>query len=366
MTITIPANGAEVTIFDGRWQIVPINDRLTIQPDFEAQRGSGVVHYTPEFAANHKLPGTVLSVEVIQAVIIGYETKTRRWLLGFHIARRPSDQARWLEVLDWPPGDNLEYAALAQQAGRELAEHVGCPLKIFGAKKLPNTQPLASARSGVTGPLEPHNRQDIPLADVRQLARSITLPLEHPHMWLGKAREGISLQLSREATARSKSGEAPGFNQCLINASEGKIRLQPPTGLLGSFFGGGARIIPFGDVRNVELRDKITREFEPRQGTDGMITEIIFTTHTWGLYLTLNDESTLLAQTMHTTSSELSRQRAMAGDKFSVNATAGVEYLRQHQEDQKAYDAAHDWAEAAALVLCNALNVHLVKTVVEL
>lgn len=363
MTITIPAEANEIAIFDGRWQIIPLNDRLTVHPDFEVLRGAGVMNYTAEFGKAHNLPGTVLSVELVQAVIIGYEKASRRWLLGFHIARRVEDKPRWLEILRWPPGDNLQYGALAQQAGRTLAEHVGCPLKIFGAQKLPHTQPL-SARSGITGPLEPHQRTDIPHSEVQHLTRSIALPLEYPGMWLGQSRGGITLRLDKSALDR-KADETPAYTQCIINADDGKIRLQPPTGLLGSFFGGGSRDIRANDVRNVERRETLTRQFEPREGKDGLVTEITYTTHNWGIYLTLKTESILLAQTSHTTSSELSQQRAMAGNKFAVDTKAGVEYLRQHQEDQQAHDRARNWAEAAALVIANTLKTHLVKTTVE-
>jgi hypothetical protein len=55
----------------------------------------------------------------------------------------------------------------------------------------------------------------------------------------------------------------------------------------------------------------------------------------------------------------------MVGDKFSVDAKAGIEYLRQHQADQEAYETAETFARTVAVVIASALGVHLVKTQVE-
>jgi hypothetical protein len=363
---TIPAEEVEINIHDGFWQLIPSDESvLSARPVFQVTRGSGVMEYTPAFGEAHKLPGTVLSVEYVRAVVIGYEEKTRRWLLGFHVARGASDEARWLELVRWPSGDNMLYGAAAQQAGRDLAEYVGCPLKIFGAKKL--TRPLtdASAR-GVTGPLVPHQREDIRPQQVKLLAQSIDLPIQYPHMWLGRARTGVTLRLSKEATASKKGEIAPSFNQCVIDPEQGSIRLLPPTGLLGAFLGGQqGRVLKASGVRNVELRHTIARRSVPQEDTGDMVTEMTYITHVWEVYLTLPDESLLLAQTTHVTSSELSRKRVTAGDKFSVDSGAGIEYLRRHQADQEAYDMAANWAEAAAIVIASTLGVHLAKTQVE-
>jgi hypothetical protein len=73
----------------------------------------------------------------------------------------------------------------------------------------------------------------------------------------------------------------------------------------------------------------------------------------------------LLAQTTHSTSSELSRKRATVGNKFSVDSQAGIEYLRQHQEDQEAYENAETFARTVSIVIASALGVRLVKTQVD-
>jgi hypothetical protein len=152
----------------------------------------------------------------------------------------------------------------------------------------------------------------------------------------------------------------------VIDPEQGSIRMLPPTGLLGTFLSGQqARVLKTVDVRNVELRHTIARRSDTQVNSKGLATEVTFITHTWDIYLTLPDESLLLAQTTHTTSSELARRRAMAGDKFAVDAEASIEYLRKHQADQEAYDAAKNWAEGAALVIASTLGVRLAKTQVD-
>jgi hypothetical protein len=360
---TIPAENYEISIYEGRWMLIPVGDQISTRPDFQVLRGSGVMEYTPGFGQAHKLPGTVLSIEYVRAVVIGYDEKSRRWRLGFHIGRTGADESRWLELVYWPSGDNMLYAAAAQQAGRELAEHVGCPLKIFGVKKSAR-QPLSDpAQSGVTGPLVPHKREDIGPQQVRLLAQSVNLPIQYPNMWLGQDRSGLTLRLAKEITSNKRGAVAPPFNQCVIDPPHGTIRLMPPTGLLGAFLGGAqGRVIKIADVRNVELRQTTARRFETRPDDKGMATEITLITHVWDIYLTLPDESLLLAQTSHQTSSELQRHRAMAGNKFQVNSEAEMIYLRLHQADQRVHDRAKHWAESAALVIAGTIGVRLVKT----
>jgi hypothetical protein len=363
---TIQAENFEITIHDGSWRLIPTGDTLSREPVFQVTRGGGVMEYTPAFGETHKLPGTVLSVEYIRAVVIGYEDRTRRWLLGFHIARDESDKARWLELVQWPSGDNELYAYAAQQAGRELAEHLGCPLKIFGAKKLPPQQAADSARSGVTGPLVPHKREDIGPQRVKLFAQSAKLPVQYPGIWLGRAKTGVVLRLAKDVAFAKSGGVAPSFNQCVIDPEEGVVRLVPPTGLLGTFFGSQpGRVIKTSDVRNVELRHTVARTFVPQTEAEDLITEVTYTTYTWDVYLTLPDESLLLAQTTHATSSELLRKRATVGNKFSVDTKAGIEYLRQHQADQEAYEAAETFARTVGIVIASTLGVRLVQTEVE-
>jgi hypothetical protein len=363
----IQAEHIEVNIQDGMWRLIPTGDDApSLLPVFEVTRGSGVMEYTPKFGEDHRLPGTVLSVEYVRAVVIGYEEKSQRWLLGLHIARREEDKARWMELVRWPAGDNALYASAAQQAGRELAEYIGCPLKIFGAKKLPQTT-SEPARSGVTGPLTPHKREDIGPQRVKLFAQSVKLPVQYPGMWLGQAgRTGVALRLSKEVTSAKSGGVAPSFNQCVIDTEQGMIRMIPPTGLLGAFLSGQqARVISTRDVRNVEMRFVISQRHTHEKAEKDLLTEKTYTTYSWNVYLTLPDESLLLAQTNHSTSSDLSRKRATVSDKFSVNTKEGIEYLRQHQADQEAYEAAENYARTVAVVIASALGTHLVNTEVD-
>jgi hypothetical protein len=364
---TIPAENVAIRIADGWWQIIPDReDTLSTQPEFSVSRGGGVMEYTPGFGEIHKLPGTVLSVEYVQAVVAGYDKKQQRWRLGLHIAQQGDSTPHWRELVRWPTGDNRMYGAATQQAGRGLAEHIGCPLKIFGAKKI--TQPLDPAVAhGVTGPLVPHKREDIGPQQARLMAQSIDLPIQYPHMWLGRARNGVTLRLAKEATTDQKGEVTPSFNQCVINPEDGSIRLLPPTGLLGTFLSGQkARALKTSSVRNVELRHTIRQWSVPRKDEQGMLLEVTYTRHSWEVYLTLPDESLLLAQTTHQTSSELARRRATAhSSKFGVDTEAGIKYLRQHEADQKAYDAAEQWANAAAIVIASTLEVRVVKTEVD-
>jgi hypothetical protein len=362
---TITAQDYEISIRDGSWQLIPVGHDLSSRPAFRITRGGGVMEYTPTFGEAHKLPGTILSIEYIRAVVVGYDQKSKRWLLGFHLARSATEQPRWLELVQWPAGDNVIYGAAAQQAGRELAEHVGCPLKVFGAKKLARTD-TTPEQSGVTGPLVPHKRENIGPQQVKLQAQSIKFPLEYPAMWLGQVRGNLTLRLDKEATANKRGDVAPAFNNCVFDPHQGSLRLLPPTGLLGAFFGGlQARELKFKEVRNVELRHSLIRRSSVKEDKQGLITDVTELSHRWDIYLTLPDESLLVAQTTHTSSSELARHRATSGDKFSVDSEAGIEYLRRHQIDQARHDRAQNWAQTAAIAIASTLGVHLVKTELE-
>ncbi|MCL4238078.1 MAG: hypothetical protein KJ047_07485 [Anaerolineae bacterium] len=364
MTTIIQADQTEIDIRDGSWRLYPAGpDVLSRLAVFKATRGSGVIEYDAEFGEAHGLPGTVLSMEFVQAVVLGYDGKTQRWLLGFHLAHRPEDKPRWLELVSWPPGANTTHVAEAQEAARELAEYVGCPLKVFGAKKLPQPPAPGTARSGATGPLGPHTREEIDPQRVRLFARSVTLPLQYPGVWLGAGRNDITLRVSRDPKSGKRGEEVPAFVQCIIDLERHMIRLQPPTGLLTGFFGSRrGRELHTDQVHNVELRHTITRKHTTKPEGHNLATEITHLHYTWGVYLTLADESLLLLVTHHNTSSALLRKRASVGDKFSIDSKAGIEYLRQHQADQAAYEQAETVARAVGIVIANALGLHLVKT----
>ncbi len=58
----------------------------------------------------------------------------------------------------------------------------------------------------------------------------------------------------------------------------------------------------------------------------------------------------------------MSRKRSTVGDKFSVDAKAGIEYFRQHQEDQEAYEQAETFAHTISVVIASRLGTRMVKT----
>ena len=363
----IQAENVEIRIDDGVWRLYPFGEHI-LSPTviFEVRRGGGRLEYSPEFAEQHRLPGTVLSMTYVQAAVLGFEEKSGRWRLGLHLTQRDSDKAHWVELVCWPPADNALYASIAQQAARDLAEYLGCPLRIFGAKKPISSQAASAARSGVTGPLVPHRREDIGPQRVKLFAQSVRLPIQYPGMWLGPGRSGVTLRLAKDMTVTKRGGIAPSFNQCVVDPEQGVIRLLPPTGLLGAFFGGQqARELRTADVRNVEVRHTLTHDYVRQQEEKDVVTEVTYTLYSWEVYLTLPDESLLLAQTTHRTSSELSRKRSTVGDKFSVDTKAGIEYLRQHQADQEAYEAAETFARTVAIVIASMLDVAVVKTQIE-
>jgi len=73
----------------------------------------------------------------------------------------------------------------------------------------------------------------------------------------------------------------------VIDPEEGTIKLIPPTGLLGAFFGGQqGRAIKTSDVRNVELRHTIARAFVPQAESQDMVTEVTVTNYIWDVYVT--------------------------------------------------------------------------------
>ncbi len=360
MTV-IPADGFEVRIRNSAWELVPTSELVTIQAVFHVVHGGAVMEYAADFGEARRLPGTVCAVEHVQAVVIGYDEKSQRWLLGLYMNERQA-KSHWVELVHWPVGENRMYGAAAQQAGRALADYIGSPLKVFGAKKV--TAPLSdpTVRGVVTGPLTPHAREDVEPDQVQELAQTIALPIQYPSMWLGRERSGVTLRLAKEATASHTRREAPSFNQCVINADQGTIRLVPPTGLLGAFLGGQARVLKTADVRNVELRHTVRERVELRDDRGGLATEVTYLLNVWGVYLTLTDESMLLAQTGHESNSDLLRNRAVGGDKLAVDSARGLEYLRLHQADQALFERAQKWAESAALVIASALRTRLVRT----
>ena len=154
MTVSILAEGVEISIEDGYWRLYERSENLVPELLFEAIKGRGFLQYSSTFGQRVGLPGTKLSASYIRAVVIGYEPKTVRGMLGFHLSKSPDEKPHWFQLVRCESAPNQEYALDVQQAGRILAEYLGCPLKIFGVKRLPQ-QPKK------TGPFEKHTRKDV-------------------------------------------------------------------------------------------------------------------------------------------------------------------------------------------------------------
>ena len=356
------ADGMEIEIDKLDWKLFEDDTGLILSPLFEARRGDSVVRYNPKFGAQVGLPGNVLSTEYIRAVLVGYQQSTRRWLLGLHLAKTPSEEPTFRCLIRWKPADSNVHIKEVRQAAHALAVFLTCPLKVFGEKKLP-TQIYDESRSGVTGPLIPHNRKRIDKEYVQKQAREINLPLRCDTFSLSAGRSGPVLKLDKQV--RNEKGESPVFNMVEINTDQKKVRLIPPTGLLGAFLRSGTQEVPFKNVANVEFRQVKAEVGTNVPSADGKLSERkISNLLLWEVYLTLPDESLLLLQTTYQQSSELlqSRVSTVAGSKFDVNSKDGLNYYRQHMEEQEQIENLSRTTEHAAVKIASAIGVHLVKT----
>ena len=358
------ADQVEVNIEEGKWRLYNLQGANSLSPFFQAVRGSRLLNYVARFGEAKGLPGTVLSGDFVQSVIVGFDEKRRRWLLGIQVMMDKDEKPRFVELVRWPEGDTEQFGVDSHKAGRALAEYIDCPLKLFGVKKATLAQSAGAAQRGPTGPLEPHRRSDLDVQRVRSRAEQIRLPISFQGIWVGSVRNGITLRIAKDA--EQSGAEAPAFNQCVIDRDSQTVRLVPPTGLLGAFLGPQGRAIKFQDIRNVELRQSIIQESSIRKDADGMDIDVTRTKELFAVYLTLVDESVLLTQLRHQATNELARHRAktktlLDGD---YDAEREMAYLRQHQVDQQQRDATADFSESTALVIAAALNRPLAKTAV--
>lgn len=355
------ADGIEITIENDYWRLFNQKGLNSLSPFFAAMRGDGLVHYTPEFGESRGLPGDKVAVEYIRAVVVGFDERRQRWTLGLHIAMSNEVKPRFVELVHWGTGNNPQSAVESHTAGRVLAEYLRCPLKLFGVTK--PTQAPSNPRATMTGPLVPHERVDMPLHEVRHLATTIEYPLALNNIWLGMAGN-LTLRLPREATDKEQ-GEAPAFHQVVIDKNNQAVRLIPPTSLLGMFFSGSGRSVPFAQIRNVEFRHTILRESSAQPGDDGLSIDVTITTHTFGVYLTLPTEALLLLRTQHVASSDLQRRRLkmVSGARTDLDTSAtDMTYMREHQRDQKMFERVRNFAEMVAISIAGTLDRPVVKT----
>jgi hypothetical protein len=365
---TLFADGVEINIEDGHWRIYNLEGANSLSPFFDVLRGTGLINYVTSFGDSRRLPGNVLATDYVKAVVVGFDERHNYWTLGLHIQDKPADKPRFVELVHWPAGESEKYGAESHQAGRILAEYTSCPLKLFGVKKAPVATP--DKRSTMTGPLVPHRRSDIDVQRVRIKAETVKLPISMAGVWVGGARNNITLRVSRDADQAKNGIESPAYNQVVIDRESQTVRLLPPTGLLGVFLGPQGRTLKFQEVRNVELRQATTHESSIQKDEDGMAVDTTLTHHLYGVYLTIANESLLLIQMQHVRASELTRHRAKVGlsavSKGSMyDAEQEMGYLRQHQADQNQQDAIQAFAESAAYVIATGLGRPLVLTETE-
>ncbi len=370
---TLFADGVEINIEEGHWRLYNLEGSNSLSPFFDVLRGSGILSYTANFGKERSLPGTVLAGDYVKAVVVGFDEKGQRWMLGLHIAGPNDLQPRWSEVVHWPAGNDEKYATESHQAGRILAEYLACPLKLFGARQVPISGPDGRPRTGVTGPLTTHQRQDVEAPRVRVKAQSIQLPIAKEGIWIGGAHDMIHWRIAKDSQHAKRAGnesDAPAYSQGTIDQASQTVKLVPLTGLLGAFRGPQGRTIPFKQIKNVELRHTVIHESSITKDQDGMSVDQTRTNHLYGVYLTLPEESLLIAQLRHVVTSDLTRHRARTGISAvgkgsAYDAEAEMAYLRQHALDQQEHDETVIFAESLAVVMAAAVGRSLVKSEVE-
>lgn len=358
----ILAENAELQIEEGRWRLYDSSDPDSLSAMFEVNRGNGILSYSANFGEKRGLPGTRLAIHYVKSVVAGFDQKTNRWRLGLYVTQDEDEKPLWVELVHWPSGQNREFAESAQKSGRILAEYIMCPLKLFGVTKTPS-----AARSTITGPIVAHRRVDVEPSEVKARAQRVNLPKQVTGMWLGVTNKGLTVRLAKEVVASSKGEVAPAFQVVEVDVDRNTIRLTPPTGLLGAFFGGAAgRALKYSEIRNVEFRHVMQQNSSMRKSEDdGMMVEVLINQDAWEVYLTTANESLLIAKASHSRDGGMARQRVQdvaGGAKFGEAYDAAVDYYRQHEEDQRRLEEVKDWAYSVAVTFGAAIGCRMVET----
>jgi hypothetical protein len=358
----IAADNVEITIKDGFWKIFSTTGKHTLTPFFTAVRGNGVVNYNPAFGEARQLPGDVLSTEYIHAVVVGFDDQRHRWMLGFQVSITQDEKARFVGLAQWPEGDNSQYALEGQTAGRALAEYIARPLKLLGTKKVP----AADLRRTITGPLESHKRYDIDLATVLFKARKIQVPMSMGDLMLTRNKNVLTLRNPKDSTTTKGGEEMPAYALCTFDLDNKLIKLLPPTGLLGSFFGPSGRQLKFEQVRNVELRHIIGYEAAAEKADDGTMIDLSRQRHRFSVHLTLKDETILLLRQEHivdprlTTNTMRAVQIGMGAGQHEI--ADEVRRLKQFERESSSMDQKAEITENITIILAGSIGVPMVKT----
>jgi len=365
--VDILANDVVINIEGGYWRMFNMQGKNTLSPFFTAFRGEGLIRYLPDYGNERGLPGNILAADYIKAVVVGFDPRRNCWSLGIQMALNEEGKPVFVEFVNWPAGTDNQYEIDSSTAGRILAEYLNCPLKLFGVKKTSQAG-KADPRATRTGPLVPHDREDIDITKVKLRAGNISLPMTLNDTWIGLTNKTtLVLRLPKDAVDRTK-GESPAFQQVVIDSNAGQVKLLPPTGLLGSFFGSGAqgRIIRFAQVRNVELRHTITNESFLEKGAGGVAVDSYRTAHEYGLYLSVEDESVMLLRLRHVSTGTIKqRTRLRSTETIDVDrAKADIEYYGEHEAEKEKFDRVANFTEGCAFVVAAIIGKALVKTLV--
>jgi len=356
------ADGVEINIEEGKWRLYNTEGANSLSPFFYVIRGTGLMNYVSRFGETRGLPGDVLSADYVQAVVVGFDEKVKRWRLGVQVQLRENEKPRFIELVHWPQGDDEQYATESHRAGKVLAEYLECPLKLYNVKNGNTTQGEGQTLKRTTGPLSTQ-QVDLDLHRVKLRAERVQLPISQDGLWIGGARNGISMRIPRAADAAAPGEETPVYNQCVINKDSHTVRLMPPS-LLGGILGPAGRTIKFDAIQHVELRHVVLQKPSMVKEEDGLAVDLTQNNHLYSIYLTLGNEAVLLAQLRYAPRAVMAPQRVKA--KTLIDGDYNVEqqmaYLRQQQHDQQRHDKIVEFMDSAAFVVAAAVDRPLVKT----
>src|SRR5256885_1188314 len=116
--VNILTEDVEINIEDEKWRLYNLQGANSLTPFFYTVRGTRLLYYTTKFGEVRGMPGTVLSADYVQAVVAGFDEKSKRWLLGIQLMMDTEAKARFAELVRWPQGENEQYATEAHKAGR--------------------------------------------------------------------------------------------------------------------------------------------------------------------------------------------------------------------------------------------------------
>ena len=337
------------------WRLYKETNDLSSELILEMKNGSKVLRYRGDYGEYVGLPGDTLSTAFVKAVVVGYKADDLQWLLGLHVSDDETAKPTWIKLIAWKRAPNTRYVAEAQEAGRILADYIGCPLKLFGVKKLPKVSK--------TGPLEKHQRQDIEAHVVSVRASKMYKPSTYLDMRFEERNEQhIAIRIGKSAAAHLK--DEPPYQNIDFDGKKEVVRMLPQTGLLGGIFSGArGQEIPFQRIRNIEIRHIIRQESKMNKNDDdNFLTEELITFYEWRMYITVPNEHILVAATQHQSSSNLSRQRAESDKTDRLDYSSNVSYYRRLKDDQAQKEKAKEWITQAAYHIAALIGCRLVET----